>query len=73
MTFKAIMFLLKCFQCMFLLPVLFSISTSWVIPRFATLGDAVVPLKPFELDEFLNGTYRAKNWNGTWVSGNILI
>lgn len=28
-------------------------------------------LKPFELNDFLKGTYVNKQWNGTWISGII--
>ncbi|KAJ8977432.1 hypothetical protein NQ317_009685 [Molorchus minor] len=27
----------------------------------------------FELDEFLNGTFSSRTWNGTWISGMVII
>lgn len=54
-----------------LLTVLLTDCTAWVVPRFDGFGDTGVPQTPFELDDFLNGAYYAKSWNGTWVSGNF--
>lgn len=65
------MFRLQCFQCFWLLPVLVSVATSWIIPNIARLDDSLLTLTPFELDDFLNGTFAAKNWNGTWISGKM--
>ncbi|KAF2898498.1 hypothetical protein ILUMI_07678 [Ignelater luminosus] len=28
---------------------------------------------PFELDEYLNGTFRGNGWNGTWISDDIFL
>lgn len=40
------------------------------------LSENVVPSvenkTPFELDEYLNFTFRNKGWNGTWISGKLL-
>lgn len=65
------MFLLKWFRCLCLLPVVFSRSSSWVVPTFDTLEETAVPQTPFELDDVLSGQYWAQTWNGTWISGKI--
>lgn len=31
--------------------------------------DELIKLQPFELNDFLKGTYLNKGWNATWISG----
>ncbi|CAH1183189.1 unnamed protein product [Phaedon cochleariae] len=32
-----------------------------------------LPLEPFELDEFINGTFQANGWGGEWISDDAFV